>query len=376
MYDLTDPDFLKKIRSDRPDRLLVIHVKEIIYPNQATEITQALDNIGLPADIIQLTASHKTNYNTLGLEWCSHSGWIYENTYSSRYIQDHIVDHHHNTYYGQTNIDAPEKLLVFVGKVRWPHRTMFWDSFVHSGRYQMCNYSYYDMLPHSVVKHQQSETIESMSHRLLTNPDTWPALTRVAEHDIDLTTQVPEYAPDINNLFHCGYPTNPDAYHFSSGSFVCETSPDSDSLTSLVPFCTEKTYRTIQNNHPFLVFGSSGQHQHLKNLGYETFESEFGVTSDPGDIMATLDHAELSTYISEAHDYFTQNVTKNFDIIREKTLHNRYQWLTNLESDRQLLKPYDRHDLTAWQSGDTIINLYDHMCEHHNVYLNQYQPNK
>lgn len=64
-------------------------------------------------------------------------------------------------------------------------------------------------------------------------------------------------------------------YEQSWFSVVTETHCYNPSIYHETPMITEKIIKTIINHHPFVVFGHSGSHNILKNLGFKTFEQSF-----------------------------------------------------------------------------------------------------
>ena len=66
-----------------------------------------------------------------------------------------------------------------------------------------------------------------------------------------------------------GWPFDPNIFKNSSVSYICETfDVDRSSYPYLM---TEKIYRSIVNNHPFIIQAGSGQLDLVKSFGFKTF---------------------------------------------------------------------------------------------------------
>jgi hypothetical protein len=68
-------------------------------------------------------------------------------------------------------------------------------------------------------------------------------------------------------------------------NIVCETHLDLDNTTGT--FITEKTWKPIRHNQPFVIFGTIGSLAHLRELGYKTFsnwiDESYDYTKDDND---------------------------------------------------------------------------------------------
>lgn len=82
---------------------------------------------------------------------------------------------------------------------------------------------------------------------------------------------------------------------------------------------SEKTWRAIINRHPFLIAGTQGNTDHLKSLGYRTFDEYFPMRYDhTDDLELTLDNIVYNTkyFLSNLHRYQNQiesDVKHNYD---------------------------------------------------------------
>ena len=355
--------------------ILIVELREIIYRNLSEEIAQFADQIGVPVTVLQFNSSHvHDKYTTIGLEWCAHSGFVWENRISSNFISTGKIDRHHNDTYRFKS----GKLMTFLGKVRFKNRILFWDNLIMSGQLNDLCYSYYDLLPGTQAHDQRTEDISELKYFIRSDPNTWRDLERTT--DFDLSNRVPGCQPDVGNLFYSGYPTNPDLYDQTIGSLVPETTC---THKHMVPFITEKTYRAIQNYHPFWIFGDPGSQKYLRSQGYETFESEFGTDIDPGDLMIDiLENHDISNslkfslrdrlcdHIEHVIKHFSECQADNYLTIKAKVEHNRHCWLKNVVSDQdQLTQHFKDSEFLDIQTNQPITNIIDFLYQYHHIYL-------
>jgi hypothetical protein len=120
-----------------------------------------------------------------------------------------------------------------------------------------------------------------------------------------------------NPVNHCpGYPYDHTLFLNTRVSIIPETFYFDEYAT----FVTEKTYRTIYNNHPFVLFGSPGSLQRLRDRNYETF-SDF--CNEDYDLC--VDHKErMDLMIASAN-----NLLFSRSGISDVTRHNHAQLIKN-----------------------------------------------
>lgn len=387
LSDVTSPNIHRHIKNHKPTDICITHAREVIYPVQIKEISELQNALGLPFTVLQFASSGGSDdYTTIPLEWCAHTGWIWEHRFCHSWVRSGITPASHNTsgYRESNTYDDYRKFLIFMGKVRFPNRILLWDALIASGILNTSTYSYYDLLPHSTVASDRDLYINELCNILLTDPDSWHRYQSQA--DFDLTSQLPDSAPGVNNLFHSGYPTNPDIYQHTSASLITETT-SATSVYHRVPFLTEKTYRAIQNYHPFWCWADPGTDHHLQSLGYETFGPEFGDPPDMGELLTQIydlyaarntQDSDLQKMISDTirrhTDYFYHSGPENFDIICKKTQHNRYNWYQQVVSEQRLINNCLDGDVIGIHTNKPIHNLCDYMYDHHSVYITDYQP--
>jgi hypothetical protein len=88
-------------------------------------------------------------------------------------------------------------------------------------------------------------------------------------------------------------------------------------------FMSEKTFKPMAFEHPFIVWGSVGTLTYLKNAGFETFDHVIDETYD-----STINNADrlrnIVTVVDQLYTQFTQGKDLFGDVIsREKIAHNR-----------------------------------------------------
>ena len=371
---LLEPPFsdLRKICAQKNITTIVINnLTEIMYGHQVESFDAQIADLPHKICVLTHNSSHpSTVYNKIGMEWCAHTGWIWENVSAPRHIAQGIVSDSHNRSYTRRQIDNTRGLM-FLGKLRWSSRILFWDAFISENLHSEFYYSYYPLLKHSQVYQHQQESLSEITHRgheLRISPLDWDNYAQIAV-DYDLSDQLPESAPDRSNVFYCGYPTDPELYQKTTYSLVPETTSGSETWT---PFATEKTYRAIQNYHPYLSVGDLGLNKHMNSeLGYENFLEEFDVTDCDlnTDIMSPgLSVSDLGKAIRHAHDTFQGNFEKNFKRIQEKVYFNRQHWQSSAEIYRSKLRVWDHAE--CWDHNlDPIPNLCDYITHTQGIYL-------
>jgi hypothetical protein len=117
---------------------------------------------------------------------------------------------------------------------------------------------------------------------------------------------------------------NADWYNSTAFSIVAETTVwQRDPI-----FITEKTFKPIAFQHPFIIFGQAGILRYLKSLGFETFENIFDESYD--------DDYEIDERLKKIADQINSYSHKNYDLLTFKKLqHNKELFFnTQLIKDR------------------------------------------
>ena len=105
------------------------------------------------------------------------------------------------------------------------------------------------------------------------------------------------------------------------------------------PFITEKTWKAVAMQHPFMVLGEIGTLEHMRSLGFETFENlwdeSYDTMPDLSDRVAKIVH-NVVQYVKQPLDQITlQKIQHNHARFFDQT------WILQLTMD-QIIKPiYD-----------------------------------
>lgn len=101
---------------------------------------------------------------------------------------------------------------------------------------------------------------------------------RVKDFLYNLANHLDLHIPTNGELNNTGYPFQTWPYSQSVISVICETNHPFEKHHDYKGInVTEKTYRTMINNHPFLLVSSPNQIQNLKDDGFYTFEDLFTI---------------------------------------------------------------------------------------------------
>jgi len=110
-------------------------------------------------------------------------------------------------------------------------------------------------------------------------------------------------------------------------------------------FITEKTWKAILNCHPFMIIGNHGILNHLKKLGYETFEDIFDESYDEQldnvcdwtnkvDIVVNETERICKLKPNVRHDLFTK--------VRDKVMHNKEWFFKNDVSTKIMIEKFNK----------------------------------
>lgn len=148
-------------------------------------------------------------------------------------------------------------------------------------------------------------------------------------------------AQDVGTSHYGGFPFDSDLYKSTNLSLISET------RNSGPPFITEKTYRAIVNNHPFIIAGSTGQLQALKDQGFYTFE-EFMKFSEY-DTVDNLDY-RLDAIVENVKYFDPDNL--EIKTVTEMVSHNarHFEKLVATESDKLLDMLLSYGIIDSWEN--------------------------
>jgi hypothetical protein len=121
-----------------------------------------------------------------------------------------------------------------------------------------------------------------------------------------------------------------DHYEKSYFSIVTETSMSTR-------FLTEKIYKPIFNKHPFVLLGADRMLDHLRQLGFYTFEEMFDETYDQEADVTNRYNKLLQTIVSFCN-LSQEEKQQRFEAVKSKLEHNRNKYI-------QLAKESQQHEL-------------------------------
>lgn len=118
---------------------------------------------------------------------------------------------------------------------------------------------------------------------------------------------------------------NPDWYNSTCFSMVAESNVRTD-----VVDISEKTFKCFAHQHPFMIFGCPGTLDHVKNLGFATYDNMFDETYDNIiDYNQRLDiiYTNIINFEKRQYDLITlekiihnKNLFFNKDLVRQKII--------------------------------------------------------
>lgn len=127
---------------------------------------------------------------------------------------------------------------------------------------------------------------------------------------------------------------NPDWYSQTAFSMVSEARVKWPTKSPTARFVTEKTFKPIAFQHPFIVYGTPGTLRYLHELGFETFchliDQSYDEISDP------IQRLEAIKSVLE-HLYKEYKLHKNLfcdSISKQKILHNYYAFFDTATIDK------------------------------------------
>lgn len=148
-------------------------------------------------------------------------------------------------------------------------------------------------------------------------------------------------SPDKVNTIHSssgttsqGWSNKSVVYDNSSLSYICETFDD----TEYGNFITEKTYRPIINQHPFVVHASPRMLQYMREQGFKTFNNLIDESYDKNPMSVdridnTINQAVklLDHTITDA-DTVKSIVTHNYNVLLDRARHELNKLKQHIDS--------------------------------------------
>jgi len=99
-------------------------------------------------------------------------------------------------------------------------------------------------------------------------------------------------------------------------------------------FITEKTYKTILFQHPFILWGNSFMLRYLRSLGYVTFSNIFDESYDSIDLRPT---SETHFGLPHSIDYKMEIISHNLKTFRERSVGKEKEVNEILDHNKNLL---------------------------------------
>lgn len=186
--------------------------------------------------------------------------------------------------------------------------------------------------------------------------------------------QVSQKTPDnvsISNdgqFNHNGFPYDEYMYKNTNWSIVSETFFENQTI-----WITEKTYRSILNKHPYVIFGPRGILQRLKHMGYRTFDYCMKYTYDdlPDDermetILENI-HCIKDNWESIDKNRLNSDIEFNFNILKNNSTKDHKRLVKKLvESNKIILA-----DLTNIDTDIKEVEIRDLLTgKQHLVFYN------
>jgi len=118
-------------------------------------------------------------------------------------------------------------------------------------------------------------------------------------------------------------------------------------------FLTEKTWRAVVNNHPFIIAGYKEQVLYAKQRGLETFEKYFDIK----DYYLIEDEKERMKAVVHNTEHFLKNFKKYSNEIKLDVKHNYDLFFKIVEENKQTIKNFEKEDIEKYFISKTWTNL-------------------
>jgi hypothetical protein len=139
------------------------------------------------------------------------------------------------------------------------------------------------------------------------------------------------------NVFeYRGFPTNLTYFKNTSLSIVSETYLTYTNDATIMPYVTEKFYRAVANNHPFITLGDSFYDEHLESIGYKTF-NEFFLPKPK-----FRNDIRYVQWVTNSVKHFLDNAVKNKLAIEQIVNHNHKIFTKQVEAE---IAHFNKHNI-------------------------------
>jgi hypothetical protein len=230
-----------------------------------------------------------------------------------------------------SNIDDVSEQREHVLKLRsknwiWMHEQWLYTDGGNQHKIQSPDPKYFMLLLMNLRRAHRHQVLDTM-HKFL--PD---SLYSYVSQGIKLPDDMID---DTGRLFNDRF-FNPSWYSQTAFSMVIETRV-SDRL-----FISEKSFKPLAHKHPFLIYGTPGTLQHLRSLGFQTFDhivdesydfqpnTPFYILNRHGDHMTSLDRLNKIVEILEVlHEQFNKDKFLFSDAESQRRLDHNYHLFYN-----------------------------------------------
>lgn len=206
----------------------------------------------------------------------------------------------------EINLDS-SKFLYLMGKPYKKHRIGLLHELYRNDLLQNCEWSfYYNPLIANITKNQLPE---------LTDEEYDTFISR-AVRSLDLVTTDMVLAENISD--YPGYPIDQSLFSKTSFSLISETLCDPDYGTR---FTTEKVWRTVANNHAFVIVAYDASYEWLESLGIDTFQYMLKYKKD--DFASNRSVEDVIRMTAENVAHFLDNISTHESEIKQSISRNR-----------------------------------------------------
>jgi hypothetical protein len=135
---------------------------------------------------------------------------------------------------------------------------------------------------------------------------------------------------------YTGFPTKLRYYKNTCLSVVSENSfetrLDNHETLHSIPYLTEKVFRAMVNNHPFIILGDSGSEEYLERCGYKTFNKFFLPLTNK---VKSLSNERIK-WTANSVKHFMDIKDSHLDEINSIVTHNYNLFKTKIENEMAL----------------------------------------
>jgi len=224
-----------------------------------------------------------------------------------------VIDHRHDSYLDETTTQQPGVLTLRAREWYWMHTCIEYLRRGHAD---------------SVVANDPDKFfLLLMNRQRWSRDDLWasvqPWLDQSLYSYIDLGFYIVgdhiDQQHHDNNGIDQNY-TNPIWYKSTQFSMISET------MVTARPYVSEKTFRAMAWQHPFVVHGSRGILEYLQQLGFETWHHVIDESYD-----LTTDHRErldkIGAVLTQAYDSYVSGKNVFGDAVtKQKIMHNFHRF--------------------------------------------------